>query len=375
MYFSVMIREMGVKGISFREIISMDELTLMTLPRPVHGLIFLFQHRALDDEQDEPECPEDVWFANQMPNQNSCATLAMLNILMNAKDVELGENLQQFKDFTADLTPYLRGQEIAHFEFVKTIHNSFAKKMDMLQTDLQLKADHDRGKQKARGRAKKSPTPPEEQEANHFIAFLPINGKVWKLDGMEKVPTLVAEYDEGANNWLDIAIARIQAIMDEGNSPEYALFAMVQSPLVELRRELCENAKKLEAVEGRLASINEDWEQFIASDGGESPVRLPEDLTNFGVPEDVLSTTVVEDFAGSIANEGWDELVICRAALLSQNRHQQADIMAGMEEEEEENRKAAERRWDYGPVISNWIKKLAENGFLADHIDEVLDKN
>lgn len=58
---------------------------------------------------------------------NACATVAMLNILLNISDLNLGPNLQNFKDFTTTFTPALRGAEVINFEYVKQIHNSFAK--------------------------------------------------------------------------------------------------------------------------------------------------------------------------------------------------------------------------------------------------------
>lgn len=65
-----------------------------------------------------------------MPKQtasNACASVALLNIVNNIEGIELGENLQQFKDFTMSFTPALRGDAINNFEFVKGIHNSFAR--------------------------------------------------------------------------------------------------------------------------------------------------------------------------------------------------------------------------------------------------------
>lgn len=51
----------------------------------------------------------------------------MLNIVNNIPDVDLGENLRSFKEFTMPFTPALRGDAINNFEFVKRIHNSFAR--------------------------------------------------------------------------------------------------------------------------------------------------------------------------------------------------------------------------------------------------------
>lgn len=49
---------------------------------------------------------------------------------MNNIPIELGENLEAFKRFTADFTPVLRGDAISNYEFVKEIHNSFARYVD-----------------------------------------------------------------------------------------------------------------------------------------------------------------------------------------------------------------------------------------------------
>ena len=60
-------------------------------------------------------------------SSNACASVALLNIVNNIPNIELGDNLQGFKDFTSDFSPALRGDAIANFDFVKQIHNSFAR--------------------------------------------------------------------------------------------------------------------------------------------------------------------------------------------------------------------------------------------------------
>lgn len=59
--------------------------------------------------------------------ENACASVALLNIVNNIDGIDLGEHLQQFKDFTMPFTPALRGDAINNFEFIKRIHNSFAR--------------------------------------------------------------------------------------------------------------------------------------------------------------------------------------------------------------------------------------------------------
>ena len=55
--------------------------------------------------------------------------------------------------------------------------------MDMLNADLQLKNDA-RPRKKRRRKAQ----PEEDEAALHFIAFVPVEGKLWKLDGLQPQP-------------------------------------------------------------------------------------------------------------------------------------------------------------------------------------------
>ena len=60
-------------------------------------------------------------------SNNSCASVALLNIVNNVPGLDLGDHLREFKQFTKDFTPALRGDAINNFQFVKDVHNSFAR--------------------------------------------------------------------------------------------------------------------------------------------------------------------------------------------------------------------------------------------------------
>jgi ubiquitin carboxyl-terminal hydrolase L5 len=98
----------------------------MSSRKPVYGLIFLFRYQAEDAGEQEDDSPSHVWFANQVAN-NSCATVALLNMVYNVPSIQLGHELAVFKEQTSQMKPARRGEKVCHFDHVRSIHNSFAR--------------------------------------------------------------------------------------------------------------------------------------------------------------------------------------------------------------------------------------------------------
>lgn len=137
-FFNAMLKDIGVHGVKTSEVWSLDDNDLAILPQPVHALIFLFRYRETDKDDLVAECPAEVWYAEQVPDF-ACATVALLNIVNNIPGLEMGKDLRDFRNFTQDMSPRLRGEAIDEFTFVKKIHNSFAREADILQADMHLK--------------------------------------------------------------------------------------------------------------------------------------------------------------------------------------------------------------------------------------------
>jgi ubiquitin carboxyl-terminal hydrolase L5 len=395
--FSVILREMGVRDVTVREVFSMDpDFLLDNIPQPIYGFILLFHYREFGNDGQATKCPKDVWFANQLPAQNSCATLAMINVMMNQTDeadVNIGEHLTQFKDFTQDLTPYQRGEAFASFDFVKKIHNSFAKKMDILEGDKHLNHKVKRAqrikaqlltektKPTKKGTKSRRATSPDtvasndsresvEDNAHHYIAFVPVGNEVWKLDGLDRQPTCVGTFEpQHGETWLQSVSDTISTLMAAGDD-DYGVIALTQSPLLSLRKSASLTINTLTHVDTRLdvvsASTSQDWRDLVdANEQPPSPRML-------GLDEHLITNPISSTIKTTIDSEDMTQLLARRRSLLAQVNQVAANIMMEMQNEAEEDSKAAQRRYDAGPVIKKWLEMLAENGFLEQNLDRFM---
>lgn len=95
--------------------------------RPVYGLIFLFKWLPSQgtDEETPYATDTDLFFANQVI-QNACGTQALLSVVFNTEDIELGTELAEFKEFTKEFDPYTRGLALSNSEKIRTAHNSLS---------------------------------------------------------------------------------------------------------------------------------------------------------------------------------------------------------------------------------------------------------
>jgi ubiquitin carboxyl-terminal hydrolase L5 len=373
-FFSAILQDMGVQDINVREIFAMDPDYLDALPRPIHGLILLYLYRQQGVSDPQEDKSSHVWFANQLPAQNSCATLAMINILMNNTEIEIGEHLRQFKDFTKDFTPYQRGEALASFDFVKKIHNSFAKEMDILEADKHLshKVKKSQRQQKDKKSRRKSADSAdideegEEENAHHFIAYIPVGTEVWRLDGLNAQPINVGTFDAAkGEDWVSSAADSILAILASGGD-DYTGFAIMPSALPSLRKEACLAMNHIKSTESQLDSTSPDWRSF--TDDGSSGIDpaalcIENQLSAHPTPATIITT---------IASETLQDLLDRRTRVLQELDQLAISIVSEMQDEADSAAKAAQGRFDHGPVIKLWAEMLAENGYLEQNLDRFI---
>ncbi|CAB9506551.1 terminal hydrolase calypso [Seminavis robusta] len=235
--FSEVLEEVGCKHVELEELWSLDEETLMTLHSTgaVYGLIFLFKWESKKNKPpaspsakpreplSEDVIPPNLFFAHQTMT-NACATQAILSVVMNAglTPEQLGPTLAEFHSFTMTFPPSLKGDAIASSDEIRKAHNSFKKQDAFLQE----------------GRFH---IPTGDEEAFHFVSYIPLDGTVYELDGLQKGPIPVGTFSAGEpTSWLAVAREAIQERMNASPEIKFNLMAVIQDQRLELKRKLGE---------------------------------------------------------------------------------------------------------------------------------------
>ncbi|KAL3851977.1 hypothetical protein ACJMK2_015667 [Sinanodonta woodiana] len=189
--FTLLLEDFGVKGIQVEEIYDLQK----SIDGPVYGFIFLFRwieerrsrRKTITEEesfvQDE-EIVNSIFFAQQVI-PNSCATHALLSVLLNCEKVKLGETLSRFKEFSKNMNPETKGYAIGNVPELAKAHNSHARAEPFRLPEKQQGISTTR-----------------IMEAFHFVSYVPINGHLFELDGLKPYPIDHGPWEKG-EDWTE----------------------------------------------------------------------------------------------------------------------------------------------------------------------------
>ncbi|KAJ8039106.1 Ubiquitin carboxyl-terminal hydrolase isozyme L5 [Holothuria leucospilota] len=246
--FSELIRGFGVKGVQVEEVWTLDDEETLQKLQPVHGLIFLFKYvPGLESSGTvvRDSRLEKIFFAKQVIN-NACATQAILSILLNCQhsDVDLGEQLKEFKEFSASFDPHMKGLTISNSDVIKQVHNSFARQQ-MFEFD---------------GKAEK------DDDVFHFVGYIPIDGRLYELDGLKEGPVDLGKCDQ--SDWLKTVKPAIEQRIHKYSAGEihFNLMAVISDRKMICDRELEKLRNQLKALENQEEMMDTDQSKPVSKE-------------------------------------------------------------------------------------------------------------
>uniref|UniRef100_A0A3B4DAW4 ubiquitinyl hydrolase 1 n=1 Tax=Pygocentrus nattereri TaxID=42514 RepID=A0A3B4DAW4_PYGNA len=192
--FTLLVEDFGVKGVQVEEIYDLQS----KCQGPVYGFIFLFKwieerrsRRKVSTLVDETsviddDIVNDMFFAHQLI-PNSCATHALLSVLLNCSGVELGNTLSRMKAFTKGFNPESKGYAIGNAPELAKAHNSHARPEPRHLPEKQNGISAVR-----------------TMEAFHFVSYVPIKDRLFELDGLKAYPIDHGPWGE-EEEWTDKA--------------------------------------------------------------------------------------------------------------------------------------------------------------------------
>jgi len=292
--FTLLIEDFGCKNVQVEEIYDLSKVGL--IEGHVYGFIFLFkwteERRSRNrsqifstnqlnnrNNQQEPYHLEDenlvnsMFFAHQaIPN--SCATHALLSVLLNCNQIDLGKNLSRFKEMTNLMDPESKGLAIGNMPELAKAHNQHASEIDTQEKrNKQSQMNKTNGFRQTSG------------DSFHFISFVNINNHVYELDGLKKSPIdhgRIGEHETFSEKFRQIILERIPQQQQKENKLNsqlrklqtdmntavnedirYSLMAVVPD-----RRK--ENLKRLKLLKSKRSILLEILDNLT------QPTRLPE---------------------------------------------------------------------------------------------------
>merc|ERR1740129_2353957 len=115
-------------GAQFEEIYSLGPEAFAALDvDKIYGLVFLFKWDKEKEVRPVVDAADAGLFFAQQVIHNACATQAILSVLMNAppESLDHGPHLKEFREFTANLDPGMKGLAVGNSEPIRRAHNSF----------------------------------------------------------------------------------------------------------------------------------------------------------------------------------------------------------------------------------------------------------
>jgi len=246
--FTLLIKDLGVKNIKVSEVFEIGN----PIEGDVFGFILLFKweetvksRRKSHTTPKENFCTDGnvvnkMFFAKQII-PNSCATHALLSVLLNCNNLKLGNLLSRLKTETNNFTPEMKGEAISNMPEIMQAHSKHARpETNPFPESMQ-------------GDCSKNVSSTTAGEAFHFTCYLPINGHLFELDGLRNYPI-----DHGhlpkSGQWHDMARKVVSDRFRETSDFRMTLMIVQPCPIENMKNDLKKLQFAMEEVVEEISS-------------------------------------------------------------------------------------------------------------------------
>ena len=246
-----------------------------------------------------------------------------------------------------------------------------------LEQEAESKASKSRSAKKGKGKCTRRTS--LSNVPNHYIAYVPFAGNLWKLDGLDRHPRKLGPL-VGGEGWINTVRNDIQyrmANINDGTSEGYSVFAIIENRLPRLIEMLAHNVRQLRFVEWCLSMKRDYWGKSVATDPedntwlpGREPIRGPDERYN--LTQEILDAENLQAESQQrykIAQCSEEYLTWGRPDIVDHQLHLREMIVPLKRERDEQWKKYKDAMFDYAPVIHHWMKFLHENEALEPLID------
>ncbi|KAL7067847.1 putative ubiquitin carboxyl-terminal hydrolase, family 1 protein [Cryptosporidium serpentis] len=352
-----LVERFGVEEVQFTEVYEICDSGIESIIKQygnIYGLMFLFKYTDIPQAQlfSIPiDTPVGMFYAHQVIN-NACATQAVLSILLNRLDINIGPHLKDLKDFTQSFDPNMCGLAIGNSDILRSAHNSF-KPISSLEFDTEIKGH-------------------KEGDAFHYICYVPFRNAVYEIDGLASGVVLLGHVDNNSTinddanistlynspeNWVPLAIKEIRRRVslyntDSHNEIRFSLMAIVPNALLRAKSQLLNLLKEKQRVILKLMSYGEDVD-FDTIQGFEE--------------DEILTSTTLAELPNDIPSlkrlfkRLKDKLTEIEFTIKSEE-------LVRLRWKEENNR----RRHDFFPFVLAMMKHASKKGLLTKKFKQLI---
>ena len=366
--FTLLLEDFGVRGVRVKEVYDIAQ----AFEDRVYGYIFLFQwteeRRArrkamLTGEAFvmDREVVKGMFFAHQVVN-NSCATHALLSILLNCDDsIDIGPTLLRLKSFSSALDPESKGYAIGNMPELAAAHNNHAR------PDLPLPFNTIK-----RSALVSSAVTVTTMDTYHYVSYVPIGDRLFELDGLKEFPIDHGPWSK-TEQWTDLFRRVIERRLKDGDGIQFNLMAVVQDSIPRLSREIKQlQNKEKELLDVAIQLAKEKVEVMNRQEKKEETnfTRVLQSVSktlDVESVEEVVEKLVAED--GSLDHQL--KLATARVIVSHKELEQcKRDFQEEVETRQRYHTEAHRRIHDYDPFITCFVKSLASHRLLPKRLVE-----